>query len=98
MTEPRGPGVNVDHVESGGSDAVPQVGRRTARARLVRLNGLAPDDVEVQVVYGRSHEGDQLTDVRYAALDMDRNAPKHTTPRPPTNTGERCGSPGRAFG
>ncbi|MFF1633728.1 alpha-glucan family phosphorylase [Leifsonia sp. NPDC058248] len=69
------PGVSVGHVESGGVDAVPQVGDELHVRALVHLNGLTPDDVEVQVVFGRSHEGDQLTDVRYSALEVDRNAP-----------------------
>jgi starch phosphorylase len=69
------PGVNVAHVESGGVDAVPQVGDELHVRALVHLNGLSPDDVEVQVVFGRSHDGDQLTDVRCAALEVDRNGP-----------------------
>ncbi|WP_223690281.1 alpha-glucan family phosphorylase [Leifsonia poae] len=69
------PGVNVAHVESGGVDAVPQVGDELHVRALVDLNGLAPDEVEVQVVYGRSHEGDELTDVRHSALDADPNRP-----------------------
>jgi starch phosphorylase len=69
------PGVNVAHVESGGVDAVPQVGDELHLRALVHLNGLSPQEVEVQVVYGRSHDGDQLTDVRYAALEVDIDEP-----------------------
>jgi len=69
------PGVNVAHVDAGGVDAVPQVGDELHVRALVHLNGLSPDDVEVQVVYGRSHEGDELTDVRHEALTLDSAAP-----------------------
>ncbi|GAB3577175.1 glycosyltransferase family 1 protein [Leifsonia lichenia] len=69
------PGVNVAHVDAGGVDAVPQVGDELHVRALVHLNGLSPEDVEVQVVYGRSHEGDELTDVRHEALTLDTAAP-----------------------
>lgn len=69
------PGVNVAHVDAGGVDAVPQVGDQLHVRALVHLNGLTPDDVEVQVVYGRSHEGDELTDVRHDALELDHAEP-----------------------
>jgi starch phosphorylase len=69
------PGVNVAHVDAGGVDAVPQVGDELHVRALVHLNGLAPDDVEVQVVYGRSHDGDELTDVHRQALTVDADVP-----------------------
>jgi starch phosphorylase len=73
-------GVNVAHVESGGVDAVPQVGDELHVRALIHLNGLSPDEVEVQVVYGRSHDGDHLTDVRYTPLEVDRDAPGSEDP------------------
>jgi starch phosphorylase len=68
------PGVGVAHVESGGVDAVPQVGDELRVRALVHLNGLNPDEVEVQVVYGRSHDSDELTDLRHAALTVDNDS------------------------
>lgn len=69
------PGVEVTHVDAGGVDAVPQVGDELHVRALVHLGGLGDDDVEVQVVYGRSHEGDELSDVRHQALEVDRAEP-----------------------
>jgi len=69
------PGVAVTHVDAGGVDAVPQVGDELHVRALVQLNGLSPDDVEVQVVYGRSQEGDELTDVHRQALTVDNGVP-----------------------
>ena len=63
------PGVGVAHVESGGVATVPQVGDELHLRAHVQLNGLAPDDVTVQVVYGRSLGGDDLTDVNTQALE-----------------------------
>lgn len=69
------PGVNVAHVDAGGLDAIPQVGDRLHVRALVHLNGLDPRDVEVQLVHGRSHDGADLTDVRYQRLELDRGIP-----------------------
>jgi starch phosphorylase len=54
------PRVSVSHVESGGVDAVPQVGDELHVRAQVNIDGLSPDDVAVEVVYGRAREGDQL--------------------------------------
>jgi starch phosphorylase len=54
------PRVSVAHVESGGVDAVPQVGDELHVRAHVNIDGLRPDDVAVEVVYGRAREGDQL--------------------------------------
>ena len=53
-------GVRVDHVESSGVSDSPQVGDVAARAGFVSLDDLTPDDVEVQVVHGRTSEADDL--------------------------------------
>lgn len=63
------PHVAVTHVESGGVAAVPQVGDELRLRAHVQLNGLATDDVTVQVVYGKSVAGDELTDVGTQALE-----------------------------
>ncbi|WP_394771234.1 alpha-glucan family phosphorylase [Lacisediminihabitans sp.] len=54
------PRISVSHVESGGVDAVPQVGDELQVRAHVNIDGLSPDDVAVEVVYGRAREGDQL--------------------------------------
>ncbi|HEY8914041.1 alpha-glucan family phosphorylase [Lacisediminihabitans sp.] len=54
------PRISVLHVESGGVDAVPQVGDELHVRAHVNIDGLSPDDVAVEVVYGRAREGDQL--------------------------------------
>jgi starch phosphorylase len=62
------PGVFVSHVESGGLDDVPQVGDVLHVRAHVALAGLKPEDVSVEVVYGRAREGDQLDSPRRAVL------------------------------
>ncbi|MFE4950669.1 alpha-glucan family phosphorylase [Leifsonia sp. NPDC056665] len=69
------PGVNVAHIDAGGLDAVPQVGDQLRVRALVHLNGLRPEDVEVQLVYGRSYDGDDLTGVHYERLTLDHAIP-----------------------
>jgi starch phosphorylase len=54
------PLVAVTHVESGGVDAVPQVGDELHVRAHVTLDGLSTDDVSVEVVYGRARENDRL--------------------------------------
>jgi glycogen phosphorylase len=58
------PTVNVVHVESGGIDAVPQVGDQLHVRAHVALGGLALGDVAVELIYGRSSDGDVLIDPR----------------------------------
>jgi glycogen phosphorylase len=65
------PKVQVLHVESGGVDAVPQLGDSLHVRALVALDGLSPDDVRVEVVYGRSRDGDQLAEVSRQRLTLD---------------------------
>jgi len=55
-------GVRVDHVESGGVSDSPQVGDELQVRAFVSLNGLTPDDVDVQVVHGRVSPADTLTE------------------------------------
>jgi starch phosphorylase len=54
------PSIQVSHVESGGVDAVPQVGDELHVRAQVNLDGLSAEDVAVEVVYGRAREGDRL--------------------------------------
>jgi glycogen phosphorylase len=62
------PGVSVSHVESGGVASVPKVGDELHLRAHVQLNGLDPDDVTVEVVYGRSLANDELSGVNRLAL------------------------------
>lgn len=71
--------VAVDYVESGGIDAVPQLGDELRIRARVSLGGLTPDDVSVQVVYGSSDEGDVLRDVRVSDLELSAEAGRHVT-------------------
>ncbi|MGA0566263.1 alpha-glucan family phosphorylase [Rathayibacter sp. KR2-224] len=63
------PGVAVVHVESGGVDAVPQVGDLLRLRAHVELGTLTPSDVTVEVVYGRTGEDEQLADARRERLE-----------------------------
>jgi starch phosphorylase len=62
------PNVQVTHVESGGVDTTPQVGDNLHVRAQVELGALAPEDVKVEVVYGKAQTGDQLTQIRRLAL------------------------------
>ena len=69
------PGVHVTHVESGGVDAVPQVGDDLRLRATIDTGGLSPDDLAVEVVYGRAREGDRLDDVEHLPLVLADSAP-----------------------
>ncbi len=62
------PSVRVDHVESDGVSDSPQVGDEVLLRAFVSLGALAPEDVDVQVVYGRVTPSDTLTDTVTATL------------------------------
>ncbi len=62
------PTVRVDHVESVGVGDVAQVGEVLQVRAYVSLGELRPEDVAVQVVYGRVSESDELSNVRHAQL------------------------------
>jgi starch phosphorylase len=63
-------GVHVTHVESGGVDAVPQVGDTLHVRAQVELGGLTAEDVTVQVVYGRARDSDRLVDTHQTELEF----------------------------
>ncbi|MER7548109.1 alpha-glucan family phosphorylase [Actinomadura sp.] len=62
------PGVAVEHVESNGEES-PQAGARLAVRVVVDLAGLDPDDVAVEVAYGRVDDADVIVDPSYLELD-----------------------------
>ena len=65
------PNVHVNHVESGGVDASPQVGEQLQVRAFVQLGTLSPDDVSVELVHGRARDGDQLVDTGTVTLELD---------------------------
>jgi starch phosphorylase len=64
------PSVKVDHVESLGVSDSPQVGDVLEIRAFVSLDGLTPQEVEVQAVYGRVSPSDTLTDTHAQALTL----------------------------
>jgi starch phosphorylase len=60
--------VRVDHVESSGVSDSPQVGDTLDVIAFVSLGDLEPDEVDVQVVYGRASESDDLQNTETASL------------------------------
>ncbi|TFC13044.1 glycosyltransferase family 1 protein [Cryobacterium algoritolerans] len=76
------PGVAVAHVESGGVATVPQVGDELHLRAHVQLNGLAPGDVTVEVVYGKSLGNDELSDTSTLALAAATDPDQETTGSP----------------
>jgi starch phosphorylase len=73
------PKISVTHVESGGVDAVPQVGDILHVRAQVNLDGLGPEDVSVEVVYGRARDGDRLDDPEHVELSPEPAAPTTLT-------------------
>ncbi len=65
------PKVSVSHVESGGVDAVPEVGDELHVRAKINLDGLSVDDVAVEVLYGRTHPNDELVDPERLELTPD---------------------------
>src|SRR4051812_22961839 len=61
-------GVRVTHVESSGVGDAPELGQRVDVRAVVELGQLTPDDVQVQVVYGRVDEDDELRDPVYSEM------------------------------
>jgi len=64
------PLVKVDHVETGGIGDVPQVGDVLHVRAYVSLDGLTPDDVSVQVAYGKVSETDEVGAFAVAPLSI----------------------------
>jgi starch phosphorylase len=62
-------GVRVEHVESGGVDDVPELGRTLVLRALVRCDGLGVDDVEVQAAYGIVAEDDDIVEPTVVTMD-----------------------------
>lgn len=56
------PSVRVEHVESSGVGDAPEVGDSVSVRAFVALGSLTPEDVDVQLVHGRSTGEDELVD------------------------------------
>jgi glycogen phosphorylase len=61
-------GVRVDHVESSGVPDSPQIGSTLDVRVYASLGALSPEDVDVQVVYGRVDSEDELRDPETGSL------------------------------
>lgn len=57
------PGVRVAHVEASGDGDIPELGAPLTMRAQVELPGLSPGDVDVQVVYGRVDDHEQMHEV-----------------------------------
>jgi starch phosphorylase len=64
------PLVHVEHVDSVGVSEDPQIGDILQVNAYVALHNLTPEDVAVEVAYGRAEESDSLTDITVMELKM----------------------------
>jgi len=64
------PKVKVEHVEPSGLSDSPQIGDVLDLRAFVALDGLAPDDVDVQLVHGHVNDVDELWGVEVARLGL----------------------------
>ncbi len=64
------PSVRVDHVESVGAGDSPQVGDEVLVRAFVSLDGMDPEEVEVQMVHGKVSLTDTLTDTVVTPLRL----------------------------
>jgi starch phosphorylase len=62
--------VHVEHVDSVGVSEDPQIGDTLQVNAYVALNSLTPDDVCVEVAYGRAEESDTLADITLMELQV----------------------------
>jgi starch phosphorylase len=62
------PQIQVEHVDSVGVSEDPQIGDVLQVNAYVALHSLTPDDVAVEVAFGRAEESDELADITIADL------------------------------
>jgi starch phosphorylase len=62
------PSLRVDHVESSGVGDSPEIGDVLSVRAFVYLDGIGPDDVQVQLVHGRVSDADLLADTEQLTL------------------------------
>ncbi len=63
-------GVRIEHVDSSGIGDVAEVGAELTTTVYVSLGDLSPDDVDVQLLYGRVRQEDDLTGVTVLGLRL----------------------------
>ncbi|GAW50018.1 MULTISPECIES: alpha-glucan family phosphorylase [unclassified Nocardioides] len=63
-------GVRVEHVESSGVGDAPEVGDVMSVRAFVALGDLSPEDVDVQLVHGKSNGDDVLIDTAIESLHL----------------------------
>ena len=68
-------GVAVVHVQSGGVESNPHVGETLQVRATVALGELNVDDVKVELVSGRAHDGDVLTETSLRTLTLESAVP-----------------------
>ena len=64
------PAVRVEHVESSGVGDAPEVGDTMSVRAFVALGDLSPEDVDVQLVHGRSNGEDDLVETSIDSLTV----------------------------
>ncbi|WP_201298374.1 alpha-glucan family phosphorylase [Arthrobacter sp. 9AX] len=64
------PQVHVEHVDSVGVSEDPQIGDILQVNAYVSLHSLTPEDVSVEVAYGRAEESDTLSDITVMELKV----------------------------
>lgn len=62
------PALAVEHVDSEGVSEDPQIGDTLSIRAYLNLGGLTPQDVRVEVAYGRALDSDELSDTTSVAL------------------------------
>jgi starch phosphorylase len=62
------PSLRVDHVESSGVGDSPEIGDVLSVRAFAYLDGIGPDDVQVQLVHGRVSDADLLADTEQLTL------------------------------
>jgi len=62
------PQIQVEHVDSVGVSEDPQIGDDLQVNAYIALHDLPPEDVAVEVAYGRAEDSDELTDVTVVEL------------------------------
>ncbi|MEC5193235.1 starch phosphorylase [Arthrobacter sp. MP_M7] len=62
------PQIQVEHVDSVGVSEDPQIGDILQVNAYIALHELSPDDVSVEVAYGKAEDSDELADITLAEL------------------------------
>jgi len=85
------PRVAIEHIESSGVSDTPALGTMLAVRAVVSLGDIGPDDVDVQVAYGRVDETDSLVTPVVTSLNvgeaMEENRYRYDGDVPLTRTG-----------